>query len=118
MAKASIRRAAAPFFSLPAAARSAEALKSSRVIAIAAAIEDPLAQESSIDSDFRRFGNPPTSQIYRPLVSFDSGLELETFAIPKGQRDAIAEGIEKVVLPVASSVANTKALDLIDQVIS
>src|SRR5271166_6794535 len=69
MAKASIRRAAAPFFSLPAAARSAEALKSSRVIAIAAAIEDPLAQESSIDSDFRRFGNPPTSQIYRPLVS-------------------------------------------------
>src|SRR5271166_7070619 len=72
MAKASIRRAAAPFFSLPAAARSAEALKSSRVIAIAAAIEDPLAQESSIDSDFRRFGNPPTSQIYRPLVLFEN----------------------------------------------
>ena len=43
---------------------------------------------------------------------------LEAFAIPESQRDAIAEGIEKVVLAVASSVANAKALDLLKQVIS
>ncbi len=41
---------------------------------------------------------------------------LEAFAVPESQRDAIAEGIEKVVLAVASSIANAKALDLVDQV--
>ena len=51
MAKASIRRAAAPFVSLAAAARSAVALKSSRVIAIAAAIEDlPPKKAASIQT--------------------------------------------------------------------
>jgi hypothetical protein len=43
---------------------------------------------------------------------------LEAFAVPKSQSDAVAEGIEKVVLAVTSSVANAKALDLVDQVIS
>jgi hypothetical protein len=43
---------------------------------------------------------------------------LEAFAIPESQSDAVAEGIEKVVLAVTSSVANAKALDLVEQVIS
>jgi hypothetical protein len=45
-------------------------------------------------------------------------LGLEAFAIPERQRDAVAEGIEKVVLAVTVSVANTKALDLVEQVVS
>jgi hypothetical protein len=45
-------------------------------------------------------------------------LESEVFAIPESQPDAIAEGIEKVVLAVASWIANAKALDLVKQVIS
>ena len=50
--------------------------------------------------------------------SFDSGFELEAFAIPESQSDAVAEGIEKVVLALASAVANAKALGLVDQVVS
>ena len=42
----------------------------------------------------------------------------EAFAIPERQRDAVAECIEKIVLAVTASVVNTKALDLIEQVIS
>jgi hypothetical protein len=45
-------------------------------------------------------------------------LESEAFAIPERQRDAVAEGIEKVVLAVGSPVADAKALDLVKQVIS
>jgi hypothetical protein len=51
-------------------------------------------------------------------LSFESRLGLEAFAIPERQRDAVAEGIEKVVLAVTASVANTKALDLVEQVVS
>jgi hypothetical protein len=51
-------------------------------------------------------------------LSFESRLGLEAFAIPERQRDAEAEGIEKVVLAVTASVANTKALDLVEQVVS
>jgi hypothetical protein len=51
-------------------------------------------------------------------LSFESRLELEAFAIRERQSDAVAEGIEKVVLAVTGSVANTKALDLVEQVIS
>ena len=43
---------------------------------------------------------------------------LKPLAIPESQRDAVAEGIEKVVLSVAVSVADAKALDLVEQVIS
>jgi hypothetical protein len=45
-------------------------------------------------------------------------LESEAFAIPESQPDAIAEGLEKVVLAVASWIGNAKALDLVKQVIS
>jgi hypothetical protein len=51
-------------------------------------------------------------------LSFESRLGLEAFAIPERQRDAVAEGIEKVVLAVAVSVADAKALDLVEQVVS
>ena len=43
---------------------------------------------------------------------------LKPLAIPESHRDAVTEGVEKVVLPVAGSVANAKALDLAEQVIS
>ena len=50
-AKASVRRAAPPFFSLPAAARSSDALKSNRAIAIAAANRDlPPKKAASIQT--------------------------------------------------------------------
>ena len=42
----------------------------------------------------------------------------EALAIPESQRDAVAEGVGKVVLAVTFSVANAKALDLGEQVIS
>ena len=45
-------------------------------------------------------------------------ISLEAFAIPERQSDAVAEGIEKVVLAAACSIANAKPLDLVDQVIS
>ena len=45
-------------------------------------------------------------------------LKSEAFAIPESQGDAVAEGVEKVVLAVAASVANAKGLDLVEQVIS
>jgi hypothetical protein len=45
-------------------------------------------------------------------------LESEAFAIPENQPDAIAEGLEKVVLAVASWIGNAKALDLVKHVIS
>jgi hypothetical protein len=43
---------------------------------------------------------------------------LETFAIPESQGDAVTEGVEKVVLTIAPSITNTKAFDLIEQVVS
>ena len=61
-----------------------------------------------------KFGADKTSSVTGSIA----GLNLEAFAIPESQRDAVAEGVEKVVLPVASSVANAKALDLVEQVIS
>jgi hypothetical protein len=36
-------------------------------------------------------------------------LESEALAIPESQCDAVAEGVEKVVLTAASSIANAKA---------
>jgi hypothetical protein len=45
-------------------------------------------------------------------------LELKALAIPESHSDAVAERIEKIVLAVALSVANTNALDLIEQVVS
>jgi hypothetical protein len=45
-------------------------------------------------------------------------LESEAFVIPESQRDAVAECVEKVVLAVAASVTNAKALDLVKQMIS
>ena len=42
---------------------------------------------------------------------------LKPLAIPESHRDAIAKGVEKVVLPVALSVADAEALDLVEQVI-
>ena len=45
-------------------------------------------------------------------------LESEAFVIPKSQRDAVAECVEKVVLAIAASVTNAKALDLVKQMIS
>jgi hypothetical protein len=41
--------------------------------------------------------------------------ELEAFAIPESQRDAVAEGVELIVLPVASPVADAKVLDLVER---
>jgi hypothetical protein len=86
----------------------------------------PVAQESPRFADFLmelRGFEPRCS--WRRLVSaatarlsFESRLGLEAFAIPERQRDAVAEGIEKVVLAVTASVANTKALDLVEQVVS
>src|SRR5450432_1925043 len=52
-----------------------------------------------------------------PLHKPDSRLALEAFAIPESQRDAVAKGIKKVVLAVASSVAYAKALYLIEQMV-
>ena len=63
MAKASIRRAAAPFFSLLAAARSADALKSSRVIAIAAATEDLPPKKAASIQTFADSGIPYESAL-------------------------------------------------------
>jgi hypothetical protein len=45
-------------------------------------------------------------------------LESEAFAIPESQRDAVAEGVEKVILAVTFPLANAKALDLIEQMVS
>src|ERR1700685_1329869 len=45
-------------------------------------------------------------------------LESEAFVIPKSQRDAVAECVEKVVLAAAASVTKAKALDLVKQMIS
>ena len=49
---------------------------------------------------------------------FEGALESEAFVIPESQRDAVAECVEKVVLAVAASVTNAKALDLVKQMIS
>ena len=40
-------------------------------------------------------------------------LNSETFVVPEGQRDAVAKGVEKVVLAVASWIADTKTFDLL-----
>jgi hypothetical protein len=48
----------------------------------------------------------------------EAGLELKTFAVPESQGNAVTEGIEKVVLAVTALSANTKALDLIEQVVT
>jgi hypothetical protein len=42
---------------------------------------------------------------------------LKALAISERQLDSVAEGIEKVVLAAAASVANAKAFDLIEQMI-
>ena len=60
----------------------------------------------------------PSSNRISSGRSFEGGLALEAFAVPESQSDAVAEGIEKVVLAVAGSVANAKALDLGEQVVS
>src|ERR1039457_5262417 len=69
IARASIRRAAEPSFSRPAAARRSLAVKSSRVIQTAPPIDAAPLLGTSIESDFPRFGNPKMSQKPRPLVS-------------------------------------------------
>src|ERR1017187_7283890 len=69
IARASIRRAAEPSFSRPAAARRSLAVKSSRVIPTAPPIDAAPLLGTSIESDFPRFGNPKMSQKPRPLVS-------------------------------------------------
>src|ERR1017187_5062219 len=70
IARASIRRAAEPSFSRPAAARRSLAVKSSRVIPTAPPIDAAPLLGTSIESDFPRFGNPKMSQKPRPLVSY------------------------------------------------
>lgn len=54
----------------------------------------------------------------RGRVSHSHGVRSEAFVISESNRDAVAEGVEKVVLAVASSIANAKTLDLVEQVIS
>src|ERR1039457_3399353 len=68
IARASLRRAAEPSFSRPAAARRSLAVKSSRVIQTAPPIDAAPLLGTSIESDFPRFGNPKMSQKPRPLV--------------------------------------------------
>ena len=51
-------------------------------------------------------------------VSHSHRVRSEAFVISESKRDAVAEGVEKVVLAVASSIANAKTLDLVEQVIS
>jgi hypothetical protein len=51
-------------------------------------------------------------------VSHSHRVRSEAFVIPERQSDAVAEGIEKVVLAVIGWVTNAKALDLVEQVIS
>src|ERR1039458_8427852 len=70
IARASIRRAAEPSFSRPAAARRSLAVKSSRVIPTAPPIDAAPLPGTSIESDFPRFGNPKMSQKPRPLVLY------------------------------------------------
>ncbi|MGA3311248.1 MAG: hypothetical protein ABSD08_21975, partial [Xanthobacteraceae bacterium] len=65
IATASIRRAADPSFSRPAAARSSAAVKSSRVIATAAPSMPLLSQERASDSEFNRFGNPQNESLLK-----------------------------------------------------
>jgi hypothetical protein len=40
-------------------------------------------------------------------------LDSETFVVPERQCDAVAKGVEKVVLAVASWIADTKTFDLL-----
>src|SRR5271170_4222721 len=49
---------------------------------------------------------------------FNERWRLETPAIPEGQRDAIAERIEKIVFPFAFLVSDAEALDLVKQMIA
>src|SRR5713226_8386241 len=82
IARASIRRAAEPSFSRPAAARRSFAVKSGRMILTAPPIDAAPLLRASIESEFPRFGNPKMSQKPRPLVllsslwdaAFDGGL--------------------------------------------
>jgi hypothetical protein len=43
---------------------------------------------------------------------------LEPVAIAQRDRNAVAEGVEQVVLSIAALVADAKALDLVEQVVS
>src|SRR5260221_14320528 len=69
IARASIRRAAEPSFSRPAAARRSFAVKSGLMILTAPPIDAAPPSGASIESEFPRFGNPKMSQKPRPLVS-------------------------------------------------
>src|SRR6202011_4752318 len=73
IARHSIRRAAATSWALVAAARSSDAVKSSRVIAIALPIDAAPLQEPASSQRFADLGIP-ASQIQGPLVLlFDDG---------------------------------------------
>ena len=76
---------------------------------------DSVRQSESVSPCHRRLS------LTRPSAGhsneFAQGV-LKALAIPERQSDAIAEGVEKVVLPVVASVADAKALDLVKQVIS
>jgi hypothetical protein len=65
-----------------------------------------------------RYADRPNAAKRLSLYIVVRVLESEAFAIPESQPDAIAEGLEKVVLAVASWIGNAKALDLVKQVIS
>jgi hypothetical protein len=55
--------------------------------------------------------NSPTWQGLRPRFS-------KPFAISKRERDAIAEGVEEIVLAVALLVPDPEAFDLVEQMVS
>jgi hypothetical protein len=50
---------------------------------------------------------PFSNRAQRPSV-IRQELNSETFVVPEGERDAVAKGVEKVVLLVASWIADTK----------
>jgi hypothetical protein len=65
-----------------------------------------------------RYADRPNATKRLSLYIVVRVLESEAFAIPESQPNAIVEGLEKVVLAVASWIGNAKALDLVKQVIS